>query len=317
MSVNIESAVLCVTVNPQVGGTITGITHLKTGFSVLGTVPWDAIDAPIAGHAARDEAEWLTRFTGGWPLLFPNGGDACTVDGVFHGFHGEASIAPWTVQASATALRLTRRFVTVPVEMRRDMTVAGDLLLIRETVRMTGPLPIDVMWGQHVTFGSDLLDGDVAITTSATAVTADADYDPPANPLKPGATGRWPHLAGKLHLVDLGRPGAPQASLAYLYGFDRAWAAICRLDNAIAVQLCWDAMHFPCAWLWQELGGTRQAPWHGRARLIGIEPGTTMPGLGLATAKARGGRLLCLKPGETLATALRLRVFKPEGPLTA
>ena len=65
------------------------------GLSVLGTVPWDPIDAPIDSLAARDEAEWLTRYTGGWPLLFPNGGDACTVDGVFHGFHGEASITPW------------------------------------------------------------------------------------------------------------------------------------------------------------------------------------------------------------------------------
>ena len=62
---------------------------------MLGKVPWDPVDAPIASLAARDEPEWLTRYTGGWPLLFPNGGDACTVDGVFHGFHGEASIAPW------------------------------------------------------------------------------------------------------------------------------------------------------------------------------------------------------------------------------
>ena len=91
------------TVNPRVGGTIVQVTHLGTGLNVLGKVPWDPVDAPITSLAARDEAEWLTRFTGGWPLLFPNGGDACSFGGIFHGFHGEASIAPWDFSAAANS----------------------------------------------------------------------------------------------------------------------------------------------------------------------------------------------------------------------
>src|SRR5688572_5209344 len=87
---------LRITVNPRVGGTITSIIHRDSGLSVLGQVPWPVIDAPLDTGAARNEPEWLTRYTGGWPLLFPNGGDACQIDGVFHGFHGEASITPWT-----------------------------------------------------------------------------------------------------------------------------------------------------------------------------------------------------------------------------
>ena len=158
-AVSIASKDLRVTVDPQVGGTITSITHLGLGLSVLGTVPWKAIDAPIESFAARDETEWLTRYTGGWPILFPNGGDACTVDGVFHGFHGEASISPWTAKASPESLRLTRRFQSVPVEMQRELTVVGDMLIIRERLRMSGSRPIDVMWGHHPTFGSDLLAG--------------------------------------------------------------------------------------------------------------------------------------------------------------
>ena len=96
----IESDALTVRINPQVGGTITEVRHKPSGLSVLGRVPWAAVDAPLASLAARDEPEWLTRYTGGWPLLFPNAGDACTVDGVFHGFHGEASIAPWETVGS-------------------------------------------------------------------------------------------------------------------------------------------------------------------------------------------------------------------------
>ena len=304
---------LRVTVNPQVGGTLVAVEHLGLGLSVLGRVPWDAIDAPIPGFAARDETQWLSRYGGGWPLLFPNGGDACTVDGTFHGFHGEASVAPWHATASLNRLVLVRHFLTVPVTMHRDMTVERDLLIVRERITMTGPCAVEVMWGHHPTFGSDLLAGPVEITSGARRASADDAYDPAANPLLPGATGAWPVLPGKAGPVDLGRPAAPLAALAYLEDFAAPWAAIRRLDDSVAVALSWTAGRFPCAWLWYELGGTAEAPWHGGGQLIGIEPNTTIPALGLAEARRRKSALLRLEPGETVGAELRLHVFKPSG----
>ena len=316
MAVSIASKQLQVTINPQVGGTITSITHLGLGLSVLGTVPWNPIDAPIESFAARDEAEWLTRYTGGWPILFPNGGDACTVDEVFHGFHGEASISPWTAKASPESLRLVRHFITVPVEMQRELTVVGDMLIIRERLRMSGSRPLDVMWGHHPTFGSDLLAGPVEITAGTRHVSVDDSYDPAANPLHPGVAGTWPIVAGKTGPFDLGRPEGILAAMAYLHDFDKAWVAMRRMDNAIAVALSWDAKCFPCAWLWYELGGTPEAPWNGRGRVIGIEPNSTRPGMGLANAKLRGTSLLRLHPGEEISTTLHLHVFRPSGAIT-
>ena len=318
-AVEITSEALGVTVNPRVGGTITQVTHLDSGLSVLGKAPWDTVDAPIAGLAARDEPEWLTRFTGGWPLLFPNGGDACSFGGIFHGFHGEASIAPWDFPAAADTIRLRRRFFSVPVEMERELTVEGDLLIVRERLKMDGIRPVEAMWGHHATFGSDLLAGPVEITTGARGVTVDGGYDPAANPLAPGAEGEWPVIAGKAGGIDLSKPVGPLAAMAYLNDFqgkaDKAWAAIRRLDGGIAAALSWDAARFPCAWLWYELGGTTEPPWHGRGRMIGIEPNTTRSGAGLADAKARGTGLLTLEPGAEFQTELRLHVFKPLGPV--
>ena len=134
----LESASLRVTVRPHVGGTITEILHKPTGLSVLGTVPWEPVDAPLESGAAPDEPVWLTRYTGGWPLLFPNGGNACSVDGVFHGFHGEASISPWEAEASGSSIRLSRRFDAVPVRMRREISLDDDLLMIRELAETRG-----------------------------------------------------------------------------------------------------------------------------------------------------------------------------------
>jgi hypothetical protein len=313
----IENDAIRVSILPQVGGTITEIIHRPSGLSVLGRVPWDPVALPIASFAARDEIEWLTRYTGGWPLLFPNGGDACTVDGMFHGFHGEASITPWRWEASTRQLRLARRFYTVPVEMERVLSLEVDSLVVTETVRMRGGAPIDVMWGHHPTFGSDLLDGPFEITAGGGMVTVDDAYDPAANPLRPGVAGRWPTVEGKSGPFDLGHPGGNMAALAYLHDLDAAWLAIRRRDNAVAVQLSWDKRRFPCAWLWFELGGTPEAPWHGRGRLIGLEPNTTMPANGLVTAQKKGANLLRLLPGDEVATELRLKVFRPDGPVVS
>lgn len=309
----IESETLRVTVVPGVGGTITAVEHKGLGASVLGRTPWKPVAAPMDPPAAADENAWLTRYTGGWPILFPNGGDACDYAGVFHGFHGEASVAPWQAEVGAGVLRLTRRFAAVPAEMRRELTVGGDVLTIRETLSMLGDQPAKVMWGHHPTFGSDLLDGAFEVRTGARNVTIDDRYDLDRNPLIPGATGRWPVVPGKRGPFHLDRPEGAIAALAYLWNFDSPWMSIRRLDGFVAAVLSWDGAVFPYAWLWYELGGTAEPPWCGKTRLIGLEPNTTWPGTGLADADRRGGRLMTLRPGAKIEATVRLHVFRPEG----
>jgi hypothetical protein len=306
---------LRVSLSPRVGGTIDRVEHKLLGASVLGTTPWRPQTSPIASGAAADEQSWLTRYGGGWPILFPSGGDACVFEGVVHGFHGEASISPWEAEVEAGVLRLWRRFNTVPVEMTRHIAVEGELLSIRERLKMLGERPIRVMWGHHPTFGSDLLDGPFGIQCGARRATVDALYDPPSNPLQPGATGAWPWVPGKSGPFDLGRPQGKMAALAYLQGFASPWAAIRRLDNSLAAVLSWDSRIFPNAWLWYELGGTLAPPWNGQTRLIGVEPNTTIPAAGLAEAARRGGRLLTLAPGEEVGAIVRLHVLRPTGPI--
>ncbi|HZT18092.1 MAG TPA: hypothetical protein VFA23_01755 [Dongiaceae bacterium] len=311
----LESEALRVAVDPRAGGTITAVEHRGLGASVLGRTPWTPVDASGDACTALDEPSWLARYGGGWPILFPNGGDACEFEGVLHGFHGEASIAAWEADLDGAVLRLRRRFVTAPVEMRRELVLDGDLLTIRETVRMFGERPAKVMWGHHPTFGSDLLDGPFEIQSGARSVRADHRYDPANNPLRPGTGGRWPVVPGKAGPVDLGRPEGRIAALACLQDFESPWVSIRRLDDSLGALLSWDSGIFPYAWLWYELHGTAEAPWSGKARLIGVEPNTTWPANGLAEAERCGGRLLALQPGTELSATVRLQVFKPHGPV--
>jgi hypothetical protein len=186
---------------------------------------------------------------------------------------------------------------------------------------MLGDQPVDVMWGHHPTFGSDLLDGDIEITAGHPRVTVEARYDPVANPLLAGATGTWPHVMGKCGMgkcgmADLAHPAGKIASLAYLHDFASHWVAIRRMDDAIAIALSWNGARFPFAWLWHELEGNESEPWNGCTRLIGIEPNTTRSAMGLADARQRGSGLLRMEPGQGYDAEVRLRAFKPSGSIT-
>jgi hypothetical protein len=315
----LENEVLRVTVDPILGGTITEIRSKVLDASVLGTVPWTPKPGPAATIAAPGEPSWLPYYTGGWPLLFPNGGDACVFEGVTHGFHGEASLAAWQAEREGEALVLRHLFATAPVAMERRLSLDGDVLEIREAVRMLGAKQVRVMWGQHPTFGSDLLAGPFEIATGARTVMVDDRFDAPTNPLRPGTSGAWPMVPGKSGHVDLSRPqdstGGGIAAMAYLVDVASPWAAIRRLDTGLAAVLSWDASTFPCAWLWIELGGTEDAPWRGEARLIGIEPNTTWPGNGLADTARRGAALMTLNPGDVRTAMVRLQVLRASGPI--
>ena len=103
----LESEALRVTVNPQVGGTITAFITRRLGPRCSAPCPGSRTSRPPDSFAAPDEKVWLTRYGGGWPLLFPNGGDACEFDGVFHGFHGEGSLAPWEAEGDGAVFGCT------------------------------------------------------------------------------------------------------------------------------------------------------------------------------------------------------------------
>lgn len=312
----LESEDLRMVLTPDIGGTVTDIHHKRLGQSVLGRVPWNVVRQPNPDLFAADESVWLTRYSGGWPLMFPNAGDACRFRGAEHGFHGEASLAPWQATRIEHGVQLQRRFRVVPVRMTRTFTLDGDVLLLTETAEADGADEVPVMWGQHVTFGSDLLDGPVVIEAGATRVRVDDAYDPPLNPWVAGAAGAWPSLPTKDGVSDGTRPGGPMASLAYLTDFAHPFVAIRRLDGAVGAVISWQGDVYSCVWYWCELGGTPDPPWQGHGRLIGLEPCSTEQAHGLTEAARTGARLIRLCPGHPVTATLRLHVFQPAGAVT-
>lgn len=308
--VTLQNGILSAVVTPGMGGTVTSLRHLPTGTEMLARPPWTARGGPLPEGAA-DEREWLSRWAGGWPVLFPNAGDACSDGAVRHGFHGEGSVNPWEIAWEGATLVLRRTFAVVPVTMERRFALDGTRLDLCETIRASASCR--VVWGQHVTLGADLLAGGVRIETGARGLRACEAYDPPANPLLPGAAGRWPLLPGKAGPVDLSHPPDGAALLACLTDFGPApWARLERADRTLAVRMDWSADPWPLAWFWVETGGTPDSPWNGQTCMIGVEPCSTWPATGLAAAQAAGGGVIDLAAGAMRRSHLSLTIELPE-----
>ena len=104
-AVTLQNGTLSAAITLGMGGTVTSLRHLRSGAEVMARSPWTAKGGLMPGGAA-DEGEWLSRWAGGWPLLFPNAGDACRDGEVRHGFHGEGSVATWETGREGAALVL-------------------------------------------------------------------------------------------------------------------------------------------------------------------------------------------------------------------
>lgn len=305
---------------PEKGADILSLIDRRTGVDLLWKSPWSMPPRAQGRWNAEDEPEWLERYPGGWQLLCPNGGTASPpVPGArVWGFHGEASRIPWTVteqssNAQTAQVQLSTRLTRAPLRLWRQVVLDGARLTIHESVTNTGPDPIEIMWSHHPAFGAPLMGPSSRIETGARSVTAD-DLAPGTD-LVPGERSPWP-LASTVHGsdVDLSRlppSGRPRATFAYLHDFEEASYAISNPDIDLGVALTWDRDLFPYAWLWQELNATPGPPWWRQAYVTAIEPATTMPGQGIATARDHGARLWRLAAEETTTTRIDAVLYRP------
>jgi galactose mutarotase-like enzyme len=300
-----------VDIDPERGADIL-VVRRPGGPNVLATYDWQSpLRASRSVGYGDLTTDWLSEYRGGWQELFPNAGAACEVLGVPLPFHGEVSTARWDVtDATSDAVTLTTP-TRLPLILERRMRLATDssTLYIEETVRLDADMPVPFLWGHHPAFTAtsgariDMPEGITAVADDGYA-TEDAD-------LTPGGTGSWPRLPGRAGgavEVDAIGPG-PTERLAYLSGFDASggWTAIRGVAEGLGVAMAWDAATFPHAWFWWEIAGPGH-PWHGRSRIVAVEPHTAVPSDGLAAAVARGEAHI-LEPGRTHQTWLTISLF--------
>lgn len=317
-----------VLVLPGKGGEIYSIVARRgeagEGIDLLWKAPWGLRPPPVPSSSGEgSQAVWLDHYGGGWQELLPNAGGACTVKGVAHTFHGEASVVPWAYQVEArdggdAGVRLSVRLARTPLRVEKRVWVEpdGPVLRVWERITNEGTSEQQVMWGHHPAFGAPFLAAGCRLDVPARTFVSNAPQVSASSWIAAGERSEWPHVkrkggaaAGTVDLSVVPGPEERTDNFGYLLDLEEGWYALSNDALGVGFGLAWPAAVFPCIWLWQELCGTPGYPWYGSTYVMGVEPHTSPTAAGLATAIEQG-TARTLEPGETLEAELTAVVFE-------
>ena len=294
----LENEQLRVTVLVGKGGDVAEFLYKRRDMDFVWLAP-GGIRNPrdVAGGASDDVAAFLDHYEGGWQEVLPNGGEPSTHRGVALAQHGEVAGLPWDAEIVAdepgeVAVRLTVRARRMPLHVAKTFRLRAteSQLRIEEELTNESDVPLEVMWGHHIVFGAPFLRPGHRIDLPA-EVAAD------------------PAVAGAGLTVVPGH-GAP-SDIHYLSGFPDGdgWYEISDPETALGLRVTWDATVLPHLWVWRELGASREAPWWGRAYVVGLEPFAGHPTEGLAEA-VRNGSAMSLEPRAVRTLWLNANVIE-------
>jgi hypothetical protein len=325
----LENELVSVTLLLDQGGSIVEFRYKPLDVDVMYRAPWGMRTwgnwIPTTANA---RGSWVDHYPGGWQVVFPSGSTASTYKGAEQGLHGEASLMAWeyeviTDTSEEVAILMwieTQRF---PFRMERELRLqrGSGALQIRETVENLSPQPMHCMWGQHPAIGEPFLGPDLELHLPSCKITrAPGGADMPGR-IIPGTSGSWPYLPGRDgKAVDL-RYMPPLEKPAYdMFFVDElaeGWVAACNPKLGMGFGVSWPLELWPHLWIWQELKGSSNAPWFGRAYTMGLEPFSSIPGSempGLAGAIENGTALL-FAPLERKSLTYQAVLFPTEGVL--
>ena len=317
-AVTIANDAIEVVVLVNKGADIYALVDRRTGVDVLFKSPWGARAPGLWPTTSTSLERWIDSYAGGWQLLLPNGGNECVEQGVTWGFHGEAAMVPWTiVEQCIDGLVVETSLISAPLHVRRELTLEGPVLRVREIVSNTSPQDVEVMWSHHPAFGPPFLDGTCILSVGCTSVWADDVA--PGTVMAPNSRHKWPVVtAVDGSPVDLRRvpePSEPRAILAYLEDFTSGFFAITNPTLNLGVGLRWPLEVFDRAWLWQEVHSGVGFPWFKRAYVVAVEPGTTAPGQGIAAARSKSQPLLRIEGGQSRELLIEAVLFEGNEPV--
>lgn len=296
----LASGAVALRIDPRHGGEVLDLLDLRTGRQLLGRPPF-ASDEPRSGEL--DETTWTRSYRGGWQLLVPNGGNACVVDGVAHGFHGRASTDPWEVVEHAGEAA-TLAWSGHDLHVERDFVLRDDTVIVRSAI--TAERSTALVWVEHVGLGLELLDPAVEIEIpGGIAYEVDEVTGPPEPPVD---AAHWPYLRlldGTLERADRPELRTPRSRLLIVASVQEGRVAVHNRDRGQGVELRWDTGWLPHMWMWHEVR-TSGGPWRALAETLILEPASVPHPLGLATARAHG-QAHQLEAGGRRITEMTLR----------
>lgn len=280
---------------------------------------------PSSMHSTSPDplGTFLDSYPGGWQEVFPNAGEPATHAGAQYGQHGEVFALPWDVDIvedseEAIVVRFSVRGQKNPCALTKTLrlTAGEPALEFHESLTNESPVPVEAMWGHHITFGQPFLKPGhrIVLPDSVSVQPHEEEVGPTGRRVANDDVFAWPHGIGAsgetVDFSTIPESGTP-SELFYISGFpdSTAWYEIIDPGPGIGMRVEWDTGTMPYLWYWQEFGATAGYPWYGRNYNIGLEPSSSYPTTGLPDAVANGS-VMTLTPGETRDFRLRAEVFE-------
>jgi len=247
---------------------------------------------------SQPAGRFMDIYEGGWQEIFPNGGGACSYQGVQWGQHEEAALLPWDYsiiedEPEQIKVELYTETRLMPFKLVKILTLKqdGPTLFIQEQATNLSPEDLKIIWGHHLVYGNPFLQPGCRINIGAKKGLVYQDPQPLDENIEPGIEFSWPHLpVGTEGSVDISLiPGqdAKTAKFLYLSGLDEGRYEIINDYCQLKVAVEWNLDTMPYVWYWQEFNKSRGYPWYGRSRVLGLEPFST-DSMGLDNTVARG-----------------------------
>jgi hypothetical protein len=266
-------------VDPSHGAEVLDLVDLRSGRQLLGRPPFGS-ESPRGGDL--DEGPWTAAWRGGWQGCLPNAGNACTVDGVRHGFHGRASNDAWEVLEAGEA-HLTARWRGHGLEALRRLEATADAFSISTTVEARADRAPFVAL-EHLSFGIELIEPGVELSLPSGRASELDERLGPAIP--PDHAPEWPELGlvdGGVERVD-SRPLDEDRGRVYVVRDVAEGRAVVRNGaRGHGVEITWPARELPHLLVWDEARATGDV-WRHATEILCIEPCTVPHLMGLDTA---------------------------------
>jgi hypothetical protein len=284
---SIENPQLRVTVLVE-GGHIAEVFDKRSGINPLWTPHWDSIEPSTfdpshhASYGGARDGPLLAGIMGHNLCLDIFGGPSPEEAAAGLRPHGEASVAPYAIEANGSVVVAKATLPQAGLTVMRRLELQRNTVAIVETVSNLTACDRPVGWTQHVTLGPPFLkNGMTEFRASATRSKVFESTFGPADYLVPGATFDWPHAPrGHGGTVDLQRYTSAPASSAYTAhlmdpSHAEAFFVAFDPDTQLAFGYQWRRADFPWMGIWEENRSRPASPWNGREITRGMEFGVS------------------------------------------
>ncbi|MEN3340312.1 MAG: hypothetical protein V7647_3988 [Acidobacteriota bacterium] len=284
---SIENSALRVTVVAG-GGHIAEVLDKRTGVSPLWIPPWPSIEPAAfdpqtdASYGQNSEARLLACIMGHNLCLDIFGGPSAEEEAAGLHPHGEASIALYDIEPSATHLVMRADLTEASLRVERRIDIDDRAVRIVESVENTTATDRPVAWTEHVTLGPPFLErGSTEFRASATNSKVLEGKFGSADYLAAGAEFDWPHAPRQDgRTADLRVFNDAAVSGGYTaHLMDRtalsAWFVAFSPALRQAFGYVWRQADFPWMGIWEENHSRAAPPWNSATLTRGMEFGVS------------------------------------------